>query len=88
MKVFLRSFIWLPTLAFITFITMAQTKFNYDTAWKKVETAFSQGKPKSAIEEIDKIYKQAKADKNEAQQVKAIIFKSQALQMNEEDSWL
>jgi hypothetical protein len=40
------------------------------------------------IEEIDRIYKQAKADKNEAQQVKAIIFKSQALQMNEEDSWL
>lgn len=88
MKAFLRSFIWLPTLAFITFITMAQTKFNYDTAWKKVETAFNEGKPKTAIEEIDKIYKQAKADKNEAQQVKSIIFKSQALQMTEEDSWL
>lgn len=88
MKAFLRSFIWLPTFAFITFITMAQTKFNYDTAWKKVETAFNEGKPKTAIEEIDKIYKQAKADKNEAQQVKSIIFKSQAVQMTEEDSWL
>jgi hypothetical protein len=84
----LTSIAAVSTLAFITFITMAQTKFNYDTAWKKVETAFSQGKPKSAIEEIDKIYKQAKADKDEAQQVKAIIFKSQALQMTEEDSWL
>ena len=88
MKTFFRSFFWIPTLALFTFITMAQTKFNYDTAWKKVDAAFNEGKPKTAIEEIDKIYKQAKADKNEAQQVKAIIFKSQAMQMTEEDSWL
>lgn len=88
MKAFLKSFFWIPTLALITFITMAQTKFNYETAWKKVENAFNQGKPKTAIEEIDKIYKQAKAGKNEAQLVKALISKSQALQMTEEDSWL
>jgi hypothetical protein len=78
----------LPTLLFLSLITMAQTPFNYDAAWKKVEAAFNQGKPKTAIEEIDKIYAQAKRDKNEAFQVKAIIFKSEAIQQVEEDSWL
>jgi hypothetical protein len=88
MKVFLQSLFLLPTLALITYFAMAQPPFNYDNAWKKVETAFSQGKPKTAIEEIDKIYSQSKKDKNEAQQVKAIITKSEALNQIEEDSWL
>jgi TolA-binding protein len=44
---------------------MSQSPFNYDAAWKKVETAFSQGKPKTAAEEIEKIYKAYPSLRNE-----------------------
>ncbi len=86
MKACIKYLIWIPTLTFFSFIAMAQPTFNYDAAWKKVETAFNQGKPKTAAEEVEKIYAQAKKDKNEAQQVKAIVYKSQAIEQVEEDS--
>ena len=81
-----RSSLLLTALLLISFIAMSQSPFNYDAAWKKVETAFSQGQPKTAAEEVEKIYTQAKREKNEAQQVKAIVYKSQAIEQVEEDS--
>ena len=62
---------------FSFYTAMAQKNFNYDTAWKKVEAFQSKGLPKSALEEVKNIYAKAKADKQEAQHVKALIFQSQ-----------
>ena len=74
-------------LILIIVIAMAQTTFNYENSWKKVEAAINNGKPKTAIEEIDKIYEQAKKEKNEAHLVKAIVYKAHAVGMVEEDNW-
>ncbi|MES2774643.1 MAG: alpha-2-macroglobulin family protein [Bacteroidota bacterium] len=67
---------------------MAQKNFNYDTAWKKVEALQNKGLPKSALDEIKIIYARAKADKQEAQQVKALIFQSQLVMQVEENEWI
>ncbi|HSK11937.1 MAG TPA: hypothetical protein VK907_01925 [Phnomibacter sp.] len=88
MKVIFRSLIILVTLSLTYLIVMAQISFNYNTAWLKVESALEQGKPKTAAEEIDKIYAMAKKDQNEAQMVKAIVYKSRTVQQVEEDGWI
>ena len=66
---------------------MAQKKNFYDTEWKKVDDYMAKGLPKSAMEEVDKIYTQAKKENEEAQQVKALIYKSQLVQQLEENDW-
>jgi uncharacterized protein YfaS (alpha-2-macroglobulin family) len=71
----------------ICFPLMAQKKYYYETAWKKVEDYLSKGLPKSAMEEVDKIYTQAKKENEEAQQVKALVYKSQLIQQVEENDW-
>jgi len=68
--------------------TMAQKKFNYDTAWKKVEALQNKGLPKTALDEVKNIYANAKADKQQAQQVKALIFQSQLVMQVEENEWV
>jgi Bacterial Alpha-2-macroglobulin MG10 domain/Alpha-2-macroglobulin family/MG2 domain len=73
---------------FSFYTAMAQKKFNYDTAWKKVEAFQGKGLPKSALEEVKNIYAKAKADKQEAQQVKALIFQSQLVMQVEENEWI
>ena len=72
-------------LALISTITMAQT--NYDTGWKKVEAAMNKGLPKTALEEVEKIYTLAKKEKAGAQQVKALVYKSQLVRQVEENDW-
>ncbi|WP_229208899.1 alpha-2-macroglobulin family protein [Dyadobacter luticola] len=44
----------------------------YSPQWKIVEEAMQKGLPKSALEEVNKIYKQAKAEKQDAQVIKAV----------------
>jgi hypothetical protein len=43
--------------------------------WAKVDSLSHKGLPKSALEVVDRIYQQAKKEKNDPQYVKAIIFK-------------
>ncbi|NSL89918.1 alpha-2-macroglobulin [Chitinophaga sp. Mgbs1] len=70
----MRSFIGLfIVLIFSSYKIMAQT--NYDNNWKKVSALEEKGLPKSALEEVNKIYAQAVKDKAEAQQIKALIFR-------------
>lgn len=54
----------------------------YDSAWKKVEKLIKQqGLLKSALAEVDNIYVRAKKEKNEAQLIKALIYKLQLNQL-------
>jgi hypothetical protein len=50
----------------------AQVKI-YEAEWKKVEGFIEQGLPKSALQEVRKIYTMAKRDKQQAQVVKSVI---------------
>ncbi len=58
----------------------------YRQEWKEVEKAISEGLPKTALSTIDKIYKLAKASKNEGQVIKCLLYKSSQLQSIEEDA--
>jgi uncharacterized protein YfaS (alpha-2-macroglobulin family) len=48
--------------------------YDYTTAWKKIEDFDKKGLPQSALTETNAVYKNAKAEKNPAQLVKAIIY--------------
>ncbi|MEO7309378.1 MAG: alpha-2-macroglobulin family protein [Chitinophagaceae bacterium] len=78
---FILSFFSLHTI-------MAQKSFNYDSAWKKVDAFQSKGLPKSALDEVRNIYAKAKAEKKEAQQIKAVIMQSQLVMQVEENEWI
>jgi uncharacterized protein YfaS (alpha-2-macroglobulin family) len=51
----------------------------YDQDWKRVDSLGQKGLPKSALTLIDQIYTRAKAERNERQLVKAVIYR-QSLQ--------
>ncbi len=59
--------------------------FNFDKAWKKVEKLVEKGLPKSALEEVNLIYQNAKEEENDLQYTKAIVYKSNlTLQIDEQ----
>jgi TonB-dependent SusC/RagA subfamily outer membrane receptor len=61
-------------------VTVTLTAQEYQKKWEKVLEFETEGLIKSAAEETDKIYAQAKKDKNEPQVIKAFFFKSKYLQ--------
>lgn len=71
------SFFCFPLLLFILFAmnVSGQTPKNYDQEWKKVEDFVKKGLPKSALEEVQKIYTMAVRDKQEAQIIKTLVFR-------------
>ena len=47
---------------------------NYDKQWKNVEQFSQKGLPKSALEEVKKIYTIAKKEKQDAQVIKSLLY--------------
>lgn len=66
----------LISILFLTNHTMAQS-FNYNEAWKKVESYKNKGQFKSLKTDIQTIYNHAKADNNTSQKIKSILYLSQ-----------
>lgn len=60
-------------IAFTPSLNSQQIK-NYDSEWKKVQALTDKGLPKSALEEVKKIYATAKSEKQDAQVIKAVIY--------------
>ncbi len=58
----------------------------YKQAWEKVKDYENQGLPKSALEEVNTIYKKAKKENNPGQLVKAVIHKLKFMSATEEDA--
>ena len=56
--------------------------------WKKVEQFELKGLPKSALAEVEKIYKKAKKKKNHPQIIKCLLYKSKFALTLEEDAQL
>ncbi|WP_250629682.1 alpha-2-macroglobulin family protein [Aureibaculum algae] len=75
-------------LLFSTTIINAQSDDNYSEAWYKVESFELEGLPKSALAEVEKIYKKAKKDKNDPQLVKTLLYISKFALTLEEDAQL
>jgi hypothetical protein len=66
------SFILLSVLSTTVF---AQTK-NYEAQWKKIDSlVFRKGLTRSALDQLQQIYTQAKKEKNDAQVIKVLIYR-------------
>lgn len=78
----------LANILLFAFITMqAQPTFNYTTAWKKVDELMTKkGLTASAIKQVQTIYTAAQKEKNDAQLIKALIFRINLQQQKEEDA--
>jgi hypothetical protein len=65
----------------------AQNKFNYTSAWKKVDDLIEKkGLTESALKEVKLIYDAAKKEKNNGQLLKAVLFRLSLQQQKEEDA--
>ena len=63
-----------------------QTPFPYEKTWKKIDSLIQKkGLPKSALEEVNKLYTAAKKEKQEGQWVKAVIYLTQLRVTSDED---
>ncbi|WP_407522798.1 alpha-2-macroglobulin family protein [Lacibacter sp. MH-610] len=78
----------LANILFFAFTTMqAQPTFNYTAAWKKVDELMNKkGLTASAIKQVQAIYTAAQKEKNDAQLIKALIFRINLQQEKEEDA--
>ncbi|MGJ7033807.1 alpha-2-macroglobulin family protein [Niabella hirudinis] len=88
MKILSRSAFLILTLLFTCMKPSAQTIKNYEAAWKSVETHISKGLPASALNTVKEIYKRAKADRQDAQLVKALVYMSRLQSENRENNEL
>ena len=61
---------------------------NYDGQWKKVQKFEEGSLPKSALNEVEKIYILAKKENNAPQLIKTLLFKSKYALLLEEDAQL
>lgn len=76
-------------LPFIFFANFSQAQItSYDKLWEKVERFEIDGLPKSALQALATIQKQANIDKNDAQLIKVMLFKSKFVLVLEEDAQL
>lgn len=78
------------TLLFASLFTMSASSQNpiknYDKEWKKVEGFVQKGLPKSALDEVKKIYALAKKEKQDAQVIKSLVYLANLQSENREDN--
>jgi hypothetical protein len=68
-------FIFLFFSLFISLQTKAQTVVkNYEKEWKQVDAFVKKELPKTALEQVKKIYQLAKKEKQDAQVIKALVY--------------
>lgn len=59
---------------------------NYEREWKRVEDFTKKGLPKSALEEVKKIYALAKKEKQDAQVIKSLVYMTGLQSENREEN--
>ncbi|GAA4343960.1 alpha-2-macroglobulin family protein [Flaviaesturariibacter amylovorans] len=74
----LRSLILLTSLLLLGSAHVdAQTKQWYDRQWEKADSLSAiAGKPRSALEVVNSVYKSARAQNNEAQLIRALVYRT------------
>ena len=83
-----KRFFSLVCTALIFLTTYAQQKMKtYDKEWKHIDSLIQKdGLTESALTEVNKIYSQAKKEGNDAQLVKALLYRAELQQLKEEDA--
>jgi len=80
------ALISLMLAAFVNCLAQTPIK-NYDQQWKKVDELISKKNlPKSALAEVNKIYVLAKQEKQEAQLIKALLYRIRLQQATREEN--
>ncbi len=79
----------LITVAMIVlFANVLNAQSNYKSNWEKVQKFDNEALPKSALAEVENIYRKAKIDNNAAQIIKCVLYKSKYALILEEDAQL
>ena len=65
----------------------SQNDMAYEKMWKTTDSLINNSLPQSALEEVAKIYSMATAEKNNAQIIKAVIYRI-ALMANYQEDYL
>ncbi|MBF0118188.1 MAG: hypothetical protein HQK79_05080 [Desulfobacterales bacterium] len=66
--------------------SMSDDNFNYESLWQEVNDSIKKGLPKSTLSLLEKIYSNAKKNKNTSESIKGLIYKCYYLQQVEEDT--
>jgi len=81
----LKTFL-LTSIALLCYLVFfGQSGFPYEKEWKKIDSLINKKSlPKSAFVEVEKVYAAAKQDKQEAQLVRAIIYKNYLQELDDD----
>ena len=83
---FLRTTLLSSVILMGYLFSFSQSGFPYDQEWKRIDSLMNKKNlPKSALLEVNKVYAAAKKDKQEAEWVKAIIYKSHLQEAEDRD---
>ena len=83
---FLRTTLLSSVIVMGYLFSFSQSGFPYDQEWKRIDSLMNKKNlPKSALLEVNKVYAAAKKDKQEAEWVKAIIYKSHLQEAEDRD---
>lgn len=78
--------ILLLILSFFIMKGNAQPVKDYEADWKTVEENIQKGLPATALEAVKKIYAKARAEKQDAQIIKALVYMTDLQQQNREEN--
>src|SRR6266851_1610608 len=81
----LKSIVLTSVILLSYLVFFGQTGFPYDKEWNLIDSLMNKKNlPKSALMEVNKVYAAAKKDKQEAQWVRAIIYKNHLQESDDE----
>ena len=81
----IKSFLFSALMLLIAAAPLFSQNAVYDPLWKTTDSLIEADLPQSALAEVDKIYTQAKSDKNNAQIIKAVIYRISLIADYQED---
>jgi 5-hydroxyisourate hydrolase-like protein (transthyretin family) len=83
---FLKSILITSVTLLSYLVFFGQSNFPYDQEWKLIDSLMiKKNLPKSALVEVNKVYEAAKKDKQEAQWVKAIVYRNHLQETNDQN---
>src|SRR5688572_256109 len=75
------------SLCMLLVISICQAQDSYSTAWKKVDDLIQkQNLPKTALEEVKKLYIKARNENQDAQVIRALVYISNLQQETREEA--
>lgn len=71
----MKNLVWLAIFIFSSSGLWAQGSYNYDAAWKTIDSLTEKGLPQSALEKLGELQTRAKTENNHAQKIKSQLYR-------------